>query len=314
MKITNPVIFTFIVILALYLIGIRFYNLIKITSQSARISSTIETFEDLANGKTALDLGMGHHFAVLSAEIYGDRDSNGFFTRTWDSGSCSYKEVLQQWQQLAIPDNAPKEPSNAGDRKSRLDADLVYGLWYREMGDNDVEVALVFRGTDEGRDHRSNFRWFFKLISDNWDQYDLTRTVTPFVENFVKEKFAGKNIRIIATGHSLGGGLAQQAAYASSTIKTVYAFDCSSVTGYYDVEDEEGRDKVKQGMRIYRIHERGEILAYLRAFMSVIYPVVEKNPQIVRVTYNFNKGGAVGQHSIEKLACAIIDTGKSSDQ
>ena len=39
----------------------------------------------------------------------------------------------------------------------------------------------------------------------------------------------------------------------------------------------------------------------------VVYPVTERDPHIVEVTYNFNRGNAVGQHSIQKLACALIN-------
>lgn len=154
----------------------------------------------------------------------------------------------------------------------------------------------------------SNLRWVTKWLTPYWDQYDLVRTLAPYVEKHAKNAFPSKNIRdirVIATGHSLGGGLAQQAGYAGEDIKTVFAFDSSSVTGFYDVE--EGiLEKAKFGMRVYRLNERGEILQYLRGIMSLIYPVAEKDPQIVQVTYNFDKGRASEQHGIQKLACALI--------
>lgn len=100
------------------------------------------------------------------------------------------------------------------------------------------------------------------------DQYDLTRTIVPIIEAYAVRSFPNKTVRAIAAGHSLGGGLAQQAGYASSGIKLVYAFDSSSVTGFYDV-DEAARDKAKVGMRVYRLGERGEVLQYFRGFMSL---------------------------------------------
>ena len=42
--------------------------------------------------------------------------------------------------------------------------------------------------------------------------------------------------QITAVGHSLGGGLAQLAAYSDPRIRRVYAFDPSMVTGYYSVD------------------------------------------------------------------------------
>lgn len=56
-----------------------------------------------------------------------------------------------------------------------------------------------------------------------------------------------------------------------------------------------------------------EIPALLRASMTIICPVVEKNPKIIEATYNCGSRGLVTQHSIEDLACALAN-GSQPDQ
>jgi hypothetical protein len=294
------------VLLVLWVIGVQLYNFVRIDAKAARISSTTEPFRDIVRGVTARDLARAAEFALLSAQVYGKPDEDGQFQEQWHEPNCSVDAILARWTQLQLPDSIPRRPTDNRHAQASWDDELVYGVWYREGPDDVVEVALVFRGTDGSGDFWSNFRWVTRFLSRGWDQYDLARTIGPAIESHVRERFSGKALKIATGGHSLGGGLAQQAAYAAAGIKTVYAFDSSSVTGFYSIE-KAVRDASKQGMRIYRLHERGEILAYLRLIMSVIYPVTERDPHIVEVTYNFNRGSAVGQHSIQKLACALIN-------
>ena len=110
---------------------------------------------------------------------------------------------------------------------------------------------------------------------------------------------------IIAVGHSLGGGLAQQAAYMSEHIKKVYAYNASMVTGYYRIWDTDQRAKSQKGLNIYRVYEHGEILAYLRWGMKKIYPISNNDPQIVEVRYNLIKGNFIQQHNMKEFACKL---------
>jgi len=225
------------------MVAIRFYNYNKIDDHNARISSTIESFSEIVHGQTAADLSLAHHFAVLSAAAY--RDSG-----PWKVSNCEYQAVLSQWTRFALPDSMPTKPKDAENRQ-RWDSPLEYRVWYREAKERShVDVVIAFRGTDGG-DWYSNLRWITRFFP-GWDQYDMTRTIVPLIEKHAAKTFPNKPIRMIATGHSLGGGLAQQAAYAASNIKLVYAFDSSSVTGFYSV-DKATRDKAKRGMRIYRL-------------------------------------------------------------
>jgi hypothetical protein len=108
----------------------------------------------------------------------------------------------------------------------------------------------------------------------------------------------------------LGGGLAQQAAYMSEYIRKVYAFNPSSVTGYYSV-DKVDRERNEKGMTIYRIYEHGEILAYLRLLMKGLYPITQTDPKIIEIRYNLVKGNTVSQHSMKDFACQLRDIAES---
>jgi pimeloyl-ACP methyl ester carboxylesterase len=106
---------------------------------------------------------------------------------------------------------------------------------------------------------------------------------------------------MLTAGHSLGGGLAQQAAYAHPEIKYVVAFDPSPVTGFRSVP-EPSRTVNRQGIIIDRVYERGEILAYIRTFLRKILPLSLKDPTITEVRFNVTQGDPIKQHSMVKLA------------
>ena len=104
---------------------------------------------------------------------------------------------------------------------------------------------------------------------------DVVRTFAPaFIDECVNRLGGrtGPSIKLVSTGHSLGGGLAQQFAYAHCVdarvprVSKVYAFDPSPVTGFFSVK-RAVRNINRKHLRIDRIYERGEILAIVRSMM-----------------------------------------------
>jgi hypothetical protein len=190
-------------------------------------------------------------------------------------------------------------------------AHLRAEVWYNRKQNI---LAVTFGGTvfNSGSDWRSNLRWF--VPGDRNDEY--TVLVRRFIPAF-RDKFNELKARpeyeslssatLVSTGHSLGGGLAQQFAYALVVdhslprVSRVYAFDPSPVTGFYSV-DRDVLDGNIKALQIERIYERGEVLASLRSALSIVYPLSDNKPVISEVRYNLTGGTPVSQHSIAALA------------
>jgi pimeloyl-ACP methyl ester carboxylesterase len=174
-----------------------------------------------------------------------------------------------------------------------------------------METAIVFRGTDDRKDWWTNGRWLTRLIPTGWDQYNVVRaTVDNIVLRARTRNPAG--VRVVAAGHSLGGGLAQQAAYAHPGIKAVFAFDPSPVTGYHSVASN-ARKTNQAGIEILRVYEKGEILAYVRGLLRRwVLPVSERDPAITEVRFNLLRGTAVTQHSMVALTAALAKVADAS--
>jgi pimeloyl-ACP methyl ester carboxylesterase len=202
-------------------------------------------------------------------------------------------------------------------RKKIKEVHLRVEVWEHAK---DKKVAVTFGGTifTNLKDWSANLRWF---IPTHNDQYSVV--VKTFGDVFVRlyiertASWSKEDVSIYSTGHSLGGGLAQQFAYALPInhavppnegiprVKKVYAFDPSPVTGFYSV----GRRRRTQncnGLAIDRIYERREILAYLRSIMNFIYPPSAKNPAIRQLRYNlFPTKNPFAGHSISDFAYCL---------
>ena len=118
--------------------------------------------------------------------------------------------------------------------------------------------------------------------------------------------FVRGRTQIVAIGHSLGGGLAQQAAFMDGKIRRVFAFDPSFVTGYYDPHVIPVRDKNVQGLLIERIYEHGEILAYPRFALRQLVPPSACNPQIRTIQFNTLRGTGIRQHNLSAMTTALL--------
>lgn len=192
---------------------------------------------------------------------------------------------------------------------------LQVRVWY-EVAKERPRVVIAFRGTEaaDAGDWWSNFRWITRIIPFIDDQYDqLVYGIDRFADAVRQRMPAGAVL--ITTGHSLGGGLAHQAAYKNENIKQIYAFDSSVVTGYFNVSREQ-RERHQKGMRIERIYEHGEILAYVGWFFRQFVPVSSRDPEIKLVRFNLmDSNNIFKQHSMSRFACLIerAASGKQGD-
>lgn len=142
-------------------------------------------------------------------------------------------------------------------------------------------VMVAFGGTASLRDIGANARWF--LPGGDPDAYVvLTDRYVPEFEKAFHARASKpegawlRGARIVSTGHSLGGGLAQRFAYSlqptpgdMNQVHEVYAFNPSPVSGKRSVKNFE---HTAQGLTIYRIYNRGEILAGIRSFLQLWNP------------------------------------------
>lgn len=178
---------------------------------------------------------------------------------------------------------------------------LEFHVW-RRMDGGCREVAIAFRGTDrrDAGDWQSNFRWFRRL-SPRFDQYhQVQEHMGRIVERIERDGCNEATTRFVSVGHSLGGGLAQQAAYAHPRIRYVYAFDPSPVTGFFDIS-ELLREQHTRQKGIDRTYESGEILALPRHILENIYPPAACNPRIRTVRFNLMSGRPAAQHNMQQL-------------
>jgi pimeloyl-ACP methyl ester carboxylesterase len=188
-----------------------------------------------------------------------------------------------------------------------------YGLYF-EVWENDTrhprQIVFAFRGTTGGPDWGANLRWF-RLHRPRDHYYAAYDECVPLIGRFWSEKGAEKPI-ISTTGHSLGGGLAQEILYAAADkVDHCIVFDPSPVTALHDLSDAEqgvyhqqlNRSQFSQ-YRIIRAYERGEILMFARNLINLVY-----KPDSQTISIEFNAPGrlsAVGKHSITLLTDHLI--------
>jgi hypothetical protein len=273
-------------------------------------------------------------YAAMSDHAYEAARTRAFVDRNVAKPMASPEEEVKACGNQ-LPTRIPPEwRAWQGFPSSELEADMrKKGLFLLvlEREQTPREIVVVFEGTNflEMPDWGANFRWFLRFIPGFEDQYTYTatRVATEFFQRIrahpdsyrvsdsdpVLRGADGSAIRIVSTGHSLGGGLAQHFAYtfkqASATatgpkVSEVYAFDPSPVTGWFSADDPP-RSYNAAGLVIHRIFEHGEVLAYVRLVTSRLV-TSHIDPAIWEYRYNFDpRANIIRNHSMRSLACGL---------
>lgn len=248
--------------------------------------------EQLRSSKAACHDDAGRHPLL---KLYDARSTNGRW-RLWEDGKegCHAEGGLFMETYVYYPPNVGTQ------------------------GNGFTRAVIVFRGTENGQTQRMA-DWSANLSAALGFTPVQYKTASEQVDKIVASLHArhGGYLPIYAAGHSLGGGLAQMAAYSNHAIHAAYAFNSTPVTGWswiHKLRRESGKLPLMNGdPTIYRISQRSEVLQALRAVSTAV-----NSERFGRSDFDFDfritdtpKGAsrrdrlkaATDQHDIGLLAC-----------
>jgi len=273
---------------------------------SARIRSS-DVRMQLANPGAAAD--RFYLYAAMSALAYEG------------SGKCIDEKSKEDYSALraALPTewhrvNAVELADPCGD-----DRGLAYQVWERH-GQNTHDVVIAFRGTVSGlRSWIYGNLWGITHLFNSDTQYSRARTYSHrVIEYFRTRADDGVTLRFYSTGHSLGGGLAQDVFYdRPKDFVQAFAFAPSSVTSFTELPKASHLDvcdceteTLDHEARIYRIYEAYEILGNLR-FPHKLFFYPQRYIQEVRFSFP-SSWNEVSRHSMKTLAFEMINLAKTA--
>lgn len=196
--------------------------------------------------------------AYLKDGSLGDRN----FGMPSNSGFGAKGERWERWTPTREDSKYDNPPPCLDDKESGLFYETYV---HRDSTENIVEAVIAYRGT-ENRSGQMFKDWgadFANFIGVEPLQYEIARKYVQKLTEYLIRDNGNKRMPIYAVGHSLGGGLAQQAGYLSKNITEVYAFNTSPVTNWTNLRL---AGLVEQGYPIiHRLYQGGEALAGIRA-------------------------------------------------
>jgi Lipase (class 3) len=229
---------------------------------------------------------------------------------------------LMKWQLWEELPRVGRKSTAGNELERRLqEAHLRVEVWSNEASNT---VIVAFGGTASVKDIGANARWF--LPFGDPDAYDVLteRYVPAFIAAYQARASRPdsawlRSARIVSTGHSLGGGLAQRFAYSLAPtsdvprINEVYTFNPSPVSGKRGVE---GYAERARGLTIYRIYSRGEILATVRSILQWGNPGNKRSEGQTWIDIRYASDwswrtllpdGWVKAHGMRQFACSMKD-------
>lgn len=175
---------------------------------------------------------------------------------------------------------------------------------YTQTTGRTTEAVIAFRGT-ENRSGQYLSDWGSNIAASlglEPKQYQLAAQHIPQIVQGLQKEFNTQDhkIQIYTTGHSLGGGLAQQAGYLSRDIQAVFTFNTSPVTNWSKLRM---RGAVQNNYPIiYRIYHGGEILEKVR-FVSTSFTQARYNRHDIGLQFVDEQRASFKGHSMQIIAC-----------
>jgi len=179
---------------------------------------------------------------------------------------------------------------------------LSFETYVYETKDGKLDEAVIaFRGTENYSLDESLNDWAANMSAAfgiEPREYVLAQQHIPkLIDELVRQ---WPDIKVYVTGHSLGGGLAQQAGYMSKQVQEVYTFDTSPVTNWSHLSL---RKRIQNpDPIIHRVYHWHEGLAYVRNVTSRF-----TTRRLGRSDYEFffQKVPPIAAHEMGILACHL---------
>lgn len=164
---------------------------------------------------------------------------------------------------------------------------MAYTVFEKREDGKLVEVVAAFRGTDDRKDWIQNLIPFFRI--------QLPPARKAFEQ--ILKRYAGQPVKISATGHSLGGGVAFHLSFVYPDVDAI-AFNSSPVT--------KAGMKIQKGNRRISAWESGEILQIVR---NPVNWLRLRWHGVQRLEFRFKHGFCWNQHGMEAFALNLAKLG-----
>ncbi|WP_077032852.1 DUF6792 domain-containing protein [Pelomonas sp. KK5] len=188
-------------------------------------------------------------------------------------------------------------------------------------------AVIAFRGTENSSDQLTEDWWsnVAGAFGAHAPQYDLVTTRLPgLLDDLLGKGDERRHFPVYATGHSLGGGLAQHAAYMNRDITAAYVFNTSPATGWTALRaayraPQPGKPIMQvQDPQVIRVTQDGEWLSLVRLVSNAANSAVRRSnrtniyldfPSTRQATGTTGRFGVVYEatelHSIALMSCNL---------